>query len=62
VYVDEMCAAEFVGRLIFGINDDEVCEKLWIRCNVIGCYAIQNPWFRKSRIERRVMTNRSIVL
>jgi len=50
-----MGTVEPVGRFTFGINDDEVCEKLWIRCNVIGCSAIQNPWFRKSRIRRRVM-------
>ena len=58
VPVDEMVAVESMGRLTFGINDDdEVGEKLWIRCNV-GCSAIQNPWFRRSRINRRVMTNK----
>jgi len=38
VPVDEMAAVELVGRLTFGINDDEVCVKncepdaMWLLC------------------------------
>ena len=49
VAVDKMGTIERVDKLTFGINDDSVCKKLWIRYNMIGCYAIQNPWFRKSK-------------
>ena len=53
VPVDEMGALEPVGRLTFEINDDEVCVK---NCeSESNCSAIQNPWFRKSKIRRGVM-------